>query len=193
MFGIDAGFTSRCGNEVVLAGGWLLFGERWNLWKCKFCYFDPTRLVEGYKDTQINSRLSNCQEELQVENIISHSKNINDKCLIASVELNSGDTNLVSLILDHIIQNTNAVSTKSVLVATGYDFRTYYNGLYVNMDYLLYKDNDEQIANEDFFAIVTNISMYGETGQKLEVNHQINYMYPQIIDYGQEMFLEQDL
>lgn len=143
----------------------------------------PTTLIDGNKSSLINLSLSGYQEDSHIENIISHSKVATDKCLIATVD-EIIDNNLIPLILDYVIENTSVISSKSILVATGYDFRTYYNGLYVNMDYLLYKDNNEQIVNEDFFAVVTNISMYGDAGQKLEVNHEIIHDNPQIIDYG---------
>lgn len=144
----------------------------------------PTQIIGDDNPRKMSFELGTDQEYNQIENIISHSLNANIKCLIASVDNYHNNKELISLILGYAIDNLNKIAPRAILIDAQYDFRVYFNGLYVNTDYLLYKENSESIVDLDFYAIVANITMVGGGGNTLEVVQQATRSDAQVIDYG---------
>ena len=129
------------------------------------------------------------QENSAVENIISSSGDQSGHYLIADVAADENNTQVmtsIAVILDDFCGQ--AIQTMAIIVKSGYNFRSYYNtDNYINMDYLLYKDNDETDPDYDYFAVKTNLCTengYGYNTQSIDVKHALPFTSDEMIDYG---------
>ena len=107
------------------------------------------------------------QEDNKVEQIISLSQNSRYQSLIASVP-NASSEILESIIVSHYADTFVHPMTYSTLVQNAFNYRTYANFYsdpnspldfaYLNIDYYLYKIEEEAITNYDYFAIRINVN-----------------------------------
>lgn len=143
----------------------------------------------GITADQVFTSFGEEQENTAVENIISSSGDLSGNYLIADVavdEFNSLTMASLAIILDDFC--ASAIQAMAVIVKSGYNFRSYYNAdNYINMDYLLYKDNDETDPDYDYFAVKTNLCTengYAYNTQSIDVKHALPFTSDEMIDYG---------
>lgn len=123
------------------------------------------------------------QEYTYIENIISYSNSQTQKNLIATV---AKCDNMIMEYIKIIISDCckTGIMPMASIVQSGFNYRSYYCNNYINMDYLLYRDYDEQDPNYDYFAIKTNVSAYGGLAKEIDVEHRLPYLSDELIDYG---------
>ena len=107
------------------------------------------------------------QEDNKVEQVISLSQNAQYQSLIASVP-NATSEILETIIVSHYADTFVNPMTYATIVKNGFNYRTYANFYsdpvspldfaYLNIDYYLYKIEEEAIANYDYFAIRVNVN-----------------------------------
>lgn len=153
----------------------------------KFGLYNNIYDSAGKTDQLVYMGFSEFQESSYIENIISHTKDPLTKNIIANVELEdhylSKENEYLKIIIEDFIK---MVSVKPLveMIDIGFDYRAYIGDSYINMDYILYREYDENISNFDFFAIRTNITT-SSACSKIEVRHDLpNKNTDQIIDYG---------
>jgi hypothetical protein len=133
------------------------------------------------------------QEQNTVENIISYSNLQSSKNLLAKVtpEKNKKitDNDYIKIIIDDYASMKALTNNKTgaLIVKSGFNYRSYYGtNDYVNLDYLLYRDYDEEDSAYDYFAIKTNFSAYSKTGvvYSIDAKHALPYGSDEMLDYG---------
>lgn len=97
---------------------------------------------------------------------------------------------------EFIIQNYNETyvsqHSRSTIVQSGYQHKIIAYGprLYLNIDYLLYKNNDESDPSFDYFALKTNATAVNNNCETagncdlLEIKNQLDYSSDSIIDFA---------
>ncbi len=119
---------------------------------------------QGVTEEKARMSFSKEQESNKIEQIISLSKNSRYQSLIASAP-NASYEQLEEIIIDHYTETFVDPYQRSILVKNEFNYRTYpYSGdiqlttCYLNVDYYLYKSDDENIADYDYFAIKVNVN-----------------------------------
>lgn len=128
------------------------------------------------------------QETSYIENVIGYSLGNTSKNLIASISNNKKqkmDKLIISKIIIEDYINSKDILCIASLVKSGFNYRMVNtDGSYINMDFMLYKENDKQIPDYDFFAIKTNISGSGRPISGIETEHRLPFTSDEMVDYG---------
>ncbi len=124
------------------------------------------------------------QEQTCIENLISYSKSGLQKNMIATVRQGENVVEeYISIILEDY--DGSAIMPMAMIVKSGFNYRSYLtSSAYANMDFLLYRDYDEEDPNYDYFAIKTNICTTGQLTARIQAEHRLPYDSDELIDYG---------
>lgn len=140
------------------------------------------------------------QEEGKVEQVICLSNNPNYQSLIVSAVTATYD-DLESIIMGHYFDTFYNPMLYATIVQNSFNYRTYahFSGdilvttCYLNMDYYLYKIEDELIEDYDYFAIKANVNTVYEspsvnTGEvqctEIQVQFALPYTSDHFYDFG---------
>lgn len=160
--------------------------------------------TEIYNETGITGEkakmhFSEEQELNKVEQIISLSKNSNYQSLMVSAP-KAVESQMELIIIEHYIETFVGFNQKIKLVQNAFNYRNYpYMGdiqlttCYLNLDYYLYKSDDEDIVDYDYFAIMVNanpiydnpsVSMGTLSCTNLQVKLSLPYSKDHFYEYG---------
>lgn len=141
-----------------------------------------------------NMSFSKEQEDNKVEQIISLSQNPQYQSLIASVP-NATSEILENIIINHYAETFVNPMTYATIVKNGFNYRNYANFYsdpntpidfaYLNIDYYLYKIEEESVADYDYFAIRVNVNPICEnTALRLQCeDFQVKLTLPKTSDH----------
>jgi len=126
------------------------------------------------------------QEDTYIENVISSSGSQTGEYIIASFanEIYIGtNADFITVSINNFCNTL--IMPMATIVASGYDYRTYATPTaFINMDYLLYKDNAETDPNYDYFAVKSNVTAEGALCSSISTKHSLPYTSDEMIDYG---------
>jgi hypothetical protein len=180
---------NRFNSRVYLHGDITITDYKQTLAINKFGAYTDIYDDSGITLDKVYISFSEEQENTFVENIISSSGSQSDQYLIASVTSDNGrsqEVNNIVIILDDYLRTQ--IIPMATIVKSGYNFRSYYNtDNYINMDYLLYKDNDETDPTYDYFAVKTNLCTENDSvcdTESIDAKHCLPFSSDEMIDYG---------